>query len=222
MVGWASKTARVAVFDVTPLPVWVELMIPVVLFLAPALAPVTVTLKVQLAPPATPLMAMPVTVSVFPPETTKVPEPPQTLLVVPLAAVSPAGNTSVKAMPVRLVLLGLVTRKVRVEVPPTAIFTGAKDFVTVGGSALTVKVAVAVLVFLNATLVVRTELGPSVLVTAGPAVADLTFTVIVQLPLAGILLPAPSTTVLPPGAAVTPPPQVVETTDGVVFVTPAG
>lgn len=116
----------------------------------------------------------------------------------------------------------MVTTNCSVDVPPTAMLAGVKDLETVGGNAATVKVAVAVLVFLNAAFVVRTEFGPSVFVTAGPAVAEVTFTETVQLPLAGILFPAPSTTVLPPAAAVTVPPQVVAAAGVAAFVTPAG
>jgi hypothetical protein len=119
-------------------------------------------------------------------------------------------------------LLGLVTTKVNVDVPPTAMFVGAKDFVMVGGNKLTVKVAVAATVFLKATFVVRTAPTAIVFVTAAPAVAEVTFTVTVQLPLAGILPPL-STTLPTPAVAVTVlPVQVVAPAGVAALVTPAG
>src|SRR6266567_6931204 len=77
-VGCAT-TVIVAVFDVAPAPDSVELSGPVVLFLTPAVAPVTVTVIVQFAPAAS---VPPVKVSVLPPAITRLP---------PQVAVEPLG-----------------------------------------------------------------------------------------------------------------------------------
>src|SRR5207237_147850 len=129
-------TVTVAVFDEAPAPVSFELIGPVVLFLTPAVAPVTVTVIVQLAPAA---RVPPVNVSVSPPVMTRL--PPQ-VAVVPLGAVNPAGSVSVKATPVSAtVAFGLVSRKLMLTSPPNGMLAAAKDFAIVGG-ATTVTVAV--------------------------------------------------------------------------------
>src|SRR5207253_1728365 len=134
IVGGAT-TVTVAVFDVAPAPDSVALIGPVVLFLIPAVAPVTVTVIVQLAPEAN---VPPVNVRVFPPAITRL--PPHGA-VVPLGAVNPAGSVSVNATPVSAVPFGLVSRKLILTVLPKATVAAAKDLAMVGG-ATTVTVAV--------------------------------------------------------------------------------
>src|SRR5207302_1002246 len=128
-------TVTVAVFDMAPAPDSVEPIGPVVLFLTPAVAPVTVTLIVQL-----PLAASvpPVNVSVLPPAITRL--PPHGV-VVPLGAVNPAGSVSVNATPVSPTVFGFVSRKLMLTVPPNATVAAPNDLTIVGG-ATTVTVAV--------------------------------------------------------------------------------
>ena len=47
--------------------------------------------------------------------------------------VSPDGRTSLKATWLRLTLLGLLSVKVKVEVPPSGMMAGEKDLMMVGG-----------------------------------------------------------------------------------------
>src|SRR5207247_461112 len=123
---------------VVPGPLSVEVMAPVVLFLTPAVVPVTVTLIVQLAPAASVPHEK---ASVLPPVMTSV--PPHGL-VVPLGAVRPAGKVSLKLMPDRAVpLFGLLTRKLIVVVPLSAMLLVPNDLAMVGGAGEpTVTVAV--------------------------------------------------------------------------------
>ncbi len=138
-VGGAMEV-RVA-FAVRPVPSFVELTVPVVLTLFPPVVVVTFTEIVQLLPG----------VAIEPPvkligEALEVNVPPQLFvgLGVPATAM-PAGKVSLTAIPfiVPEVVAGFVIVMVNVEVPPTAMLVGAKDFVIVGG-AVTVKVADAV------------------------------------------------------------------------------
>ena len=86
---FATPTFSMAVFEVSPVPDWVEVIADVVLIFAPKVVPVTVTLNVQFAPAT---RVPPVTVIRFPPEITRLfAGPPQTVAF-PLTAVNPAGN----------------------------------------------------------------------------------------------------------------------------------
>jgi hypothetical protein len=115
----------VPVRDTGPLAVTAE----VVLFCAPAVAPVTVTVIVQLAPPAS---VPPVNVGRLPPVIARL---PPHVAVVPLGAVNPASRVSVKANPVSAtVAFGFVRVRSRLVVPPSAIDAAPKDFAIVGGA----------------------------------------------------------------------------------------
>src|SRR5215471_14552706 len=93
-----------AVLLVVPVPPLAEVTAPVVLFLTPAVVPVTVTLNVQV--PAMPMDA-PVRVIVLLPVVVSVPPHWD---VEPLATVKPAGSVSVNPTPVNpTVVLGLVS-----------------------------------------------------------------------------------------------------------------
>ena len=64
----------------------------------------------------------------------------------PVVTVSPLGNVSVKAIPLKaIVALGLVNEKVRVEVAPAATGFGENDFVIIGeeGAPQPVKVTLS-------------------------------------------------------------------------------
>ena len=110
----------------------------VVLFFEPTVVPVTVTLKVHEVfaasdPPEKEIVLGAVVVS----------EPPQIAVGPLFAIVRPAGKTSLKLIPLsELNKLRLSIESVNVEVWPTRIDAGEKDFSRSGG-AITVKESVA-------------------------------------------------------------------------------
>jgi len=133
-------TVNWAVLLVLPIPLSLELTAPVVLFQTPVLAPVTVTLIIQLL-----LAAIAPPVNVIVPGAVVVNVPPPQVVLVPFATVIPAGRVSVKLTPVKpCVVLGLVMVKVRLVVAPNKMLDDPKAFEIVGGVA-TPSVALAVL-----------------------------------------------------------------------------
>src|SRR5215510_3411900 len=129
IVGGAS-TVTVAVLLVAPVPLSVDVMAPVVLFLTPAVAPVTGTLNVQVVGLAPWASDPPVNV-ILPVEFTVVRVPPQVVVGPESATVKAEGNVSVKAMPVRsppVNVFGLVMVKLRFTNPPSATVEEANDF----------------------------------------------------------------------------------------------
>lgn len=134
-----AKTLIVA-FAVRPLPDSVELTLPVVFSLAPAVVPLTATLIEQapldVSEPPLKLIA------VLPAVGANV--PPQVFVAPGVAATSkPAGKLSVIAKPVSVNAFGLVKLIVSVDVPLTGMLVGEKLLATVGAAA-TVNVAEAV------------------------------------------------------------------------------
>jgi hypothetical protein len=196
---------------VLPVPPLVEVTAPVVLFLTPAVLPVTVTVMVQLElggidPPLTEIVPGAVVVSVPPPQ----------VLEVLLGTVSPEGRLSVKPTPVRVVVVfELVIVNVRTLVPLNGMVEASNDFEIEGG-AITVRVAVLLVVPVPLSL----ELTAPVVLFKTPAVAPVTVTMNEQVPEAGI---APPVRVMVPAEAdvvTVPPPQVVAVPFGTVK--PAG
>lgn len=136
MVGGATTT-KVAE-AVVPVPPLVELTVPVVLTLLPAVDGVTVavTVQVPLAAMDAPLRTIDVVVEVAT-------EPPVQLVATPVC-VMPEGKPSVKPTPVTVVeVLGLVSVIVKPEVPPSAIVAGLKALAMVGGAVPPLKVTMA-------------------------------------------------------------------------------
>ena len=126
---------------VLPVPPFVEVTLPVVLVYRPEAAPVTVTLNWHWLFTAivAPVSAMPVGLVV-------VNVPPQTVADA-LATVSPVGNVSVNATPVKATVLaaGLVMVKVNDVVAFSAMVFGLKTLAIEGG-ATTVRTAVLLVV----------------------------------------------------------------------------
>ena len=130
MVGGAMTVTLAEA--VRPVPPSVELTVPVVLFLVPAVVPVTFTEKVQEAPAAN-----------VPPDRLTEPDPAVAVMVPlpqePLKPLGvdttrPEGKESVKATPLSDALpLGLVTVKLRLVVPPIAMLDAPNDLLMVGG-----------------------------------------------------------------------------------------
>lgn len=196
IVGTVGATVIVAVLLTVPVPPCVELTAVVVLFLTPAVAPVTVTAIVQDEPAA---IVPPVKVSRLPPLTTKL--PPQTVDV-PFTAVKPDGKGSVNATPVKpTVLLGLFTVIFSVAVPASAIADVENDFEIVGGALTTIT---ATLLGFPAP---RLEVNVLVWLDHKPSATPVTVTSILQLAFAANAPPV-KLNILPP-VTVSIPPQVL-------------
>jgi hypothetical protein len=164
-------TVSVAVFLVLPVPPWVELIGPVVLFFAPAVVPVTLTDKLQLDEMAPTLRLIVVALA------TAEKIPPHVLVAFgTLATCMPLGRESLKASwnsgrP----KFGLLIWKLSTEIPPTAILVGENALLIVAGLA-TVSVAVLVAVLLVLPVPPLVELMVPVGLFLTPAVVPVTFT----------------------------------------------
>ena len=181
-----------------PVPPSFELIVPVVLFLVPALVPVTFTAKVHDALPASvapvKLMLPDPAVAVI------VPPPHEPVRPFGVFTTSPAGSVSVNATPVTEdTVLGLVMVKLKLVVPLIPIVDAPNAFVIVGGNVLTVTLAEAVL-----PVPPSFELIVPVVLLLTPAVVPVTFTAKVHdaLPASGapvkLTLPDPATAVIVP------------------------
>jgi hypothetical protein len=204
MLGGAS-TVNVSL-PVFPVPPLVEVTLPVVLTLAPAVVAVTAREAVQV-----PLAAMvpPEKLNeVLPAAGAKVGEPQPLVLAFGVAATCrPAGNESLKVMPVSAVpAFGLAIVKVNVLTAPTAIGFGAKDLAMFGGAS-TVNVSVPVL-----PVPPLVEVTFPVVFTFAPLLVAVILTATVQVPLAAMVPPEKLNEVLPAaGAKVGEPQPEVET-----------
>jgi len=133
MVGGAA-TIMVAVFDVAPAPLSVDVMGPVVLLLTPKVVPVTFTEKVHdplpgNVPPER-LMLLEATTAVM------VPLPQEPLIPLGVATTRPDGSVSEKSTPVSAIkLFGLVIVKVKLVVPLSGMVAAPNALVMVGGTA---------------------------------------------------------------------------------------
>jgi len=166
IVGGAS-TVSVAVFEVVPVPPFVEETFPVVLFFTPAVAPVTVTLKVQFPPAA----IVPPVNAITPVPAVVVNVPPPHCAVEVVATVKPAGSVSDTATPLNAMLVfGFVIVKVSVVVPATGIVAAPNAFMIVGGAS-TVSVRVAGVLFAP-PLVVNAPAG--IVFTYAPSTTPIT------------------------------------------------
>src|ERR1035438_6846454 len=185
---------------VPPVPPSVELIVPVVLFLIPAVVLVTFTAKVHAAlatsvAPAKPTLPEPATAVIVPPP--HVPLRPFGVL-----TTSPAGSVSVTATPLTEDALGLVTVKLKLVVPFTAMVAAPNAFVMVG-DASTVTLAEAV-----PPVPPSVELIVPVVLFLIPAVVLVTFTAKVHAALAASVAPAKPTLPEPATAVIVPPPHV--------------
>jgi hypothetical protein len=173
MAGGAT-TVIVAMLLVPPVPPLAADTFPVVLFLTPAVVPVTVTLKEQLLLAAIdpPLNVMTFDVIEY--------VPPHAAVAAVSGAVNPAGNVSVNATPVKaVVVFGLVIVKLSTLVPPSGIVDASKPFIIDGG-----PTTVSIAVLLVAPVPLSFELMFPVVLLQTPVVAPVTVTKNEQLPLA--------------------------------------
>jgi len=188
LIEGGATTVTIAVLLVVPGPDSLELTLPVVLLFGPAVVPVTVTLNMQLPPPA---MDPPLKLIRFPPLVVTV--PPPHAADDPLATVNPAGNVSVKLTPVMpSEALVLVMVNVRLVVPPSGIVDAPNDFMIVGAEA-TVTDALAPV----APVPPLVELAGVVWLFLTPPVVPVTVTLKVQVPLAAIVAPLSTIRLLP-------------------------
>jgi hypothetical protein len=196
MVGGAT-TVIVAVLLVPPVPPLVALTAPVVLFLTPAVVPVTVTLNEQLVllpidPPASDIMFGAVVVRVPPPHTVEL----------PFGTVKPNGSVSVNCTPVNdVVVFGFVMVNVSTLVPFNGIVAASNDFIIDGGPT---TVSIAVLLVPPAPL--SLELMFPVVLLQTPVVEPVTVTLNEQVPLAPSV-PPEKVMVLGEVVETMPPPQ---------------
>lgn len=182
-IDGGATTVSVSV-AVPPVPPSVELTVLVVLTCVPALMPVTLTENVHDDPAAGDAVNVP-------PDKLTVDGVPGGLLIVavivplphePVTVVeanfTPPGRVSVKAIPLNaLVVLGLVTVKLRVLLLFRATVLGPNDLLIVGG-AITVRVSVAV-----PPVPPSVELTVLVVLTCAPALIPVTLTENVHDPL---------------------------------------
>ena len=181
-VGGAT-TVKVAE-AVVPVPPFVELTCPVVLFTVPAVASVTLTVIAQELFAATvPLVKL---IELAPAVVEKV--PPHVLLAFGVLATcrpDPVGNVSLTASPVSATVLaaGFVIVRVSAEVPFTAMLVGENDLLMLGGD-MTVILAEAV-----PPVPPSVELIAVVVLFFTPAVVPVTFTEMAHEPPAAIVPP---------------------------------
>jgi hypothetical protein len=137
MEATGSITTRVASASF-PAPPSVDVIALVVLALLPLVAPVTVTLKVQLV-----FAASDPPVNEIEPGAVVASDPPHAVVGPEVTTVTPDGSGSVKVIPLRAVSrFGFAMVNARVEGSPVRIESGEKALPIVGG-ALTVNVSVA-------------------------------------------------------------------------------
>ena len=203
-------TVMLAVLLVAPAPLSFDEIGPVVLFSMPAAMPVTFRLMVHEAvaanvPPVRLMEPEPAAAVVVPPQ----------LLVSPfgVATANPAGNVSLKAMPVSPSdVFGLLSVKVSEVLAPTKMLDAPKALVIVGGVA-TVKLAVAVL-----PVPPLVEVTFPVVLVNCPAAAPVTVTLNWHWLFAAIVAPVKA---IPVGAVVVSvPPQTVA--EALATVSPVG
>src|SRR6266700_4974628 len=177
-----GATTVMEALDVLPGPPSVEVTCTL-LFLAPAVVPVTFTLKVHEA-----------LVAKVAPASVTLPEPAVAVIVPPphdpvrpfgVATTRPAGSVSVNATPVRGMVLaaGFVIVKLKLVEPFSGIVAAPNALVMVGGVA-TARFAVAVL-----PVPPLVDVTLPVVLTKLPEAVPVTFTVTVQLLLAAIVPP---------------------------------
>jgi hypothetical protein len=213
-----SATAIVRLAEaVLPVPPLVELTAPLVLLKTPVVAPVTFTVTVQdeavaIVPPLKLMLPEPAVAVAVP---TQVPPKP-----FGVATTSPVGSVSVNATPASATVLaaGLVSVKVSVETPFTAMAVGLNAFAMEGGATTTMD-AEAV-----PPVPPSVEVMSPVVLFWVPGAMPTTFTENVHEPPAGSVPPERFTTEKPemPPVVMVPAPQEPVRPLGVATFKPAG
>jgi len=199
-----------------PEPALVELTIPVVFTLCPAVWPTTLTEKVQKPPAA---IVPPERLTTEKPDTVPVvivPAPHDPVRPFGVATARPAGSVSPKPTPVSAtVVLGLVIVKVRVVVAFKLMLAAPKALAMLGG-AITVMDALEVLPGPLSVAVTWT------LLLSTPAIVPVTFTLNVQEAAPARVAPERLTADEPAAAVMVPPPHEPVRPFGVETTSPAG
>src|SRR5258707_945439 len=201
-----ASTVNIAVLLVAPVPPSVELTVPVVLLLLPAVVPVTSTEKVHEEPAAGDAVSVPPErlMVLLPANAVIVPLPHEPVTLGVAATTTPAGKLSVKATPLSaLAVFGLVMVKLSVLVAFNAMLVGLKALLMVGG-ATTVRLAVLLAVPVPPSV----ELMAPVVLSFTPAVVPVTSTEnvhddpaagdAVSVPPDKLMAPLPATAVIVP------------------------
>lgn len=197
-----------------PVPPLVEVTVTE-LFCTPPLIPVTFTENVQVAAAAR--VAPERLTDAEPAAAVMTPPPQEPVRPLGVETSRPPGRVSVKPTPVRLtVVFGLEIEKLRVVEAPKRMGVVPKVLVMEGG-ATTVSVAVLEVVPVPPSV---DDTAPVVLFSTA-AVDPVTFTEMVQLPLAA-MVPPERLTEEAPAVAVGVPPQVLLKPAGVATINPAG
>lgn len=212
MEGGAS-TARFAE-AVPPVPPSVEVTAPVVLLFVPADVPVTLTEKLQDALKASD--APDSVTTLFPAVAVIVPPSQEPMRPLGVAMTRPAGNESVKEMPVSVVdVFGFDAVKVSEVLPLSGMLAAPKDLDSVGGERTVIEafevLPVPAVVEVTATLLFFV-----------PEVAPVTFTLKVHDELAASVAPERLTEDEPAVAVIVPPPHDPIRAFGVATSRPAG
>jgi hypothetical protein len=127
---------------VPPVPPSVEVTLPEVLFLVPAVVPVTSTEKVQEEPAAGDAVSVPPDklMVLLPAVAVIVPLPQEPVILGVAATTSPAGRVSLKPTPLSaLAVFGLVMVKLRVLLAFNAMLVGLKALLIVGGATTVIE-----------------------------------------------------------------------------------
>jgi hypothetical protein len=213
--GPTAPTAMLAE-AVPPVPPSAEVTAPVTLIFVPDVAPVTLTLNVHDALPAS---DAPLKLTLPDPAVAAIVPPPQ----VParpfgVETTRPAGNVSLKPIPVSVDAFGLVSVKPSEVVPPTTMLPAPNAFAIVGGAAAaTTTLADAV-----RPVPPWTEVTAPVTLFLVPTVVPVTLTLNVQDALDASDAPARVTVLDPAVAVIVPPPQLPVSPLGVETTRPAG
>ena len=200
---------------IPPFPASADVTAPVVLFFVPALVPVTLTAKLHVALAAN---VAPIRLRPFAPAVAVIAPPPQ-LPVRPfgVATTKPEGSVSVNPIPLReLFPFGFETLNVSEVVPFSAMDVVPNALPMVGGAS-----TVSVAVLLVAPGPVSVALIAPVVLVLTPAVVPVTFTTMMQEPLAASV--PPERLMEPePAAAVTAPPHTPVRPFGLETTSPEG
>jgi hypothetical protein len=211
MITGGAATVILA-FEVFPVPPSVEVTCTL-LFLTPAVVPCTFSETIQEALAA----RVPAERLAEPAPDTPVAAPPHVLFrLLGVATTNPAGKLSVKAIPVSVTpALGLLTVKVKEDVPFSGIVAAPNALVIVGGLA-TIRFAVAVL-----PVPPLVDVTLPVVFVRFPDAVPVTLAWTAQL-LAAAMVPPVRVMVPEPATAVAAPPHVFVSPLGVATTIPAG
>jgi len=212
-IDGGATTVSMAVLLVAPAPPLVEVTAPVVLYLVPAVVPVTFTLNVHVAPIAK--VAPDRLITLVPAVSVMFPPPQLPVCPLGLEITRPAGSVSLKPIPVSVVVVLLFVMVKASEVEPFSAMLDVPNNLLIAGGPTTVTVAMLLVMPVPPSF----EVMARVVLFWMPAVAPVTVTLNEHEPLAAMVA---LDRVMVPGEVVVsvPPPHVVEVPPATV--SPAG